>query len=293
MIRKTISALALLIAFALGCNAQIAYKIEGNGLKAPAVIFGTHHLAPLSTIDNVAGAKEAFENATQIVGEVDMTQDQMALAQTLQSHMMAPADSTLRNVIPADLWNSLNDTFKKYAPMPGMDLDMLNAMKPMLVNTMVAVKMVQEDMPDYDPSQQLDTYFMTTAKAAGKKIAALETVEEQATYLYDRTPIAKQAKALIEMLQDPQKQADSAKKLNNAYARQDLQALLALTEAEDEDPMFLEMLLNERNANWIKKLPAIIAEQPTFIAVGALHLPGEKGVLKGLENAGYTVTPLK
>ncbi len=30
----------------------------------------------------------------------------------------------------------------------------------------------------------------------------------------------------------------------------------------------------------------------SFIAVGALHLPGEKGVVEGLRRLGYTIEPV-
>ena len=62
---------------------------------------------------------------------------------------------------------------------------------------------------------------------------------------------------------------------------------------EDDDSAFTEELIFKRNADWLKELPAIMSETPSFIAVGALHLPGEKGVLEGLRKAGYKITPVK
>ena len=43
----------------------------------------------------------------------------------------------------------------------------------------------------------------------------------------------------------------------------------------------------------MEKMPAIMADKPTFFAVGALHLVGENGLLQLLKNAGYTVEGLK
>jgi uncharacterized protein YbaP (TraB family) len=36
-----------------------------------------------------------------------------------------------------------------------------------------------------------------------------------------------------------------------------------------------------------------MAEQPTFLAVGAGHLPGENGVIGLLKKSGYTITPVE
>ena len=57
----------------------------------------------------------------------------------------------------------------------------------------------------------------------------------------------------------------------------------------DSTPEEEAQLISNRNADWLAKLPAIMKERPTFFAVGAGHLPGEKGLLQLLRNAGYTV----
>jgi uncharacterized protein YbaP (TraB family) len=37
----------------------------------------------------------------------------------------------------------------------------------------------------------------------------------------------------------------------------------------------------------------VFARGSTFVAVGALHMPGEEGILSLLERRGYTVTRLQ
>lgn len=291
MLLKKILSLAI-VAIALPASAQVLYKVEGNGLSSPSYIFGTHHIAPISVIDQF-GAKAPFESAVQVVGEIDMTQDPMQLAAAMQPHMMAPADSTLSKVISADVYDKVNEAFKKLAPMPGMDLSMLEPLKPVSVNTMIAVSLAQQAMPGYNPAEQLDTWFQTTGMSEGKKIVPLETVEQQASILFDSMPIAYQAEDLVEMLLDVQKAVSKTKELSDAYLAQDIDKLLALSEAENERPDFMKALIDNRNADWLKKLPAIFNDGSTFVAVGALHLAGEKGIVQGLRNLGYTVTPIK
>ncbi len=294
MKRKIATIAALSFLFCVSASAQIFYKVEGNGLKSPAYIFGTHHLAPLSIIDEVPGCRDAFNNAHQIVGEIDMTVDQMQLAMKMQPYMIAPSDSTLTKVISPEDFARINEEFKKWAPMPGMDLSMLDMMKPMVITSMVSVQMVKEKLPSFDPTKQLDTYFQGQGKAAGKTVKGLETPEFQAQLLYGYEPIEKQAKTLVELLDNPQENVEKSAKLNEAYLAQDIDALYKLSEEENKDSSpFLELLINQRNADWIEKLPAMMKEAPTFVAVGALHLPGENGVVEGLRKAGYKVTPIK
>ncbi|MDE5712282.1 MAG: TraB/GumN family protein, partial [Muribaculaceae bacterium] len=130
-------------------------------------------------------------------------------------------------------------------------------------------------------------------KTLGKTVVPLETVEYQASVLYDTTPIALQAEALVEMLKDPEKAIKAAKDISDAYEAQDLDKMIALSEKDDEHPEFMIALLDKRNNEWLEKLPEIMKEAPSFIAVGALHLAGEKGIIEGLKKYGYTVTPVK
>lgn len=289
-LKSIIASLILLVS--IPASAQILYKVEGNGLTAPSYIFGTHHLAPLSFIEKV-GAAQPFAESKQVIGEIDMTQDQMTIGLAMQPHMMAPADSTLTKVISPEDFAVISEEFKKWAPMPGMELAMLDGMKPMVATSMVAVGMSSETMPGFNPQEQLDTYFQIQGKADGKTIVPLETVDYQATVLYDTTPIAFQAEALVEMLKNAEKAIQSTKDLTAAYEAQDLDKMMELSEKDDEHPEFMVALLDKRNAEWLEKLPELMKAAPSFIAVGALHLAGDKGIIEGLRKLGYTVTPVK
>lgn len=294
--KKLISSI-LAVSFALGAFAQISYKIEGNGLKEPSYLYGTHHLAPLETFGSNEGARAGFEASRQVVGEVDMSLVQdMATQMAMQQYMLAPADSTLSKLIPGDKYEDYNRKFAEAVKvmMPGVNLTMLDGMKPQVATSMVAVATVVSALPEYNPGEQLDLWFQEQAKLEGKKVMGLETPEEQARMLYSSMPIHTQLTSLYEALDQPEKQAETARKLNAAYLSQDLETLSELSKSDDaESEAFMEILLDRRNADWMAKLPAIIEEAPTFIAVGALHLAGGKGLVEQLRKAGYTVTPLK
>lgn len=282
---------SVLVLTALPAFSQVLYKVEGNGLSEPSYLFGTHHIAPLSVIETF-GAEEHFNKSRQVVGEIDMTQDQMALASSILPYTTAPADSTLTKVISPEDFTIINEEFKKWVPMPGMTLEMFDSYKPMVAMTIVTIGMSSQAMPGYNPTEQLDTYFQVKGKENGKKIIPLETMEEQAELLYNFNPISNQAENLIEMLKDPSEAIEKVKELTSAYQEGDLNKMLDISAKEDHHPEFMNALLDKRNADWLTKLPTIMKEAPTFIAVGALHLAGEQGLVEGLRRLGYTVTPV-
>jgi Uncharacterized protein conserved in bacteria len=55
----------------------------------------------------------------------------------------------------------------------------------------------------------------------------------------------------------------------------------------------MKITLHERNQLWIQQIPDLIIKEPSFIAVGALHLCGETGLINQLRKMGYTVKPVE
>jgi len=59
-----------------------------------------------------------------------------------------------------------------------------------------------------------------------------------------------------------------------------------------EDPELQKALLDNRNKDWVEKIPEFSKKQKVFYAVGAGHLGGENGLINLLLKEGYTVTPV-
>jgi uncharacterized protein len=54
-----------------------------------------------------------------------------------------------------------------------------------------------------------------------------------------------------------------------------------------------DLLLKNRNKNWVKQLKQIMENKSVFVAVGAGHLVGNDGLISLLKKAGYNVVPLE
>ena len=127
--RKLILTLILAAGAAVGAQAQLLYKVSGNGLERPSYMFGTHHMAPLAMVDSVKGTRQALQDADRVVGEIDMTVGQMALAAKLQPMMLAPSDSTLTRLIGAEKMAGLEKEFANWTPSvsPGIGVQLANS----------------------------------------------------------------------------------------------------------------------------------------------------------------------
>ena len=70
---KSFIGAVIFICVALSANAQLLWKVSGNGLSSPSYIMGTHHLAPLSVKDGIAGLQKAMDETQQVYGELKMS----------------------------------------------------------------------------------------------------------------------------------------------------------------------------------------------------------------------------
>ena len=295
--KKTALIIATLIMGISSANAQLLWRVSGNNAKGDSYLFGTHHMAPASVMDSIKGFTPALASVEEMYGEVEMPENPQSpeMVQLTMKYASAPADSTLTKVLTAAQLDSLNTLLASYTG--GMlNAKQLNAFKPSMVSTQLAMLQSAKNFPDFNPMQQLDTQIQQRAAAANLPVKGLETMEEQFDILMN-APIMDQVDDLMEAVRNDSKSGEKAKKLADAYMTENLDAISeVLFKDEDmdpDDPMF-KRLFDNRNASWVKKLTTdILPSSKVFVAVGVGHLVGDKGLIKALQEAGYTVTPVK
>lgn len=294
-------AAALIVIFAFNAQAQLLYRISGNGLESPSYIVGTYHLAPASFADSIPGMSEAIENTQQVCGELDMMDafKPENAAQLIQSQML-PEGVTLSSLLTADQLTRLNALLLKVV---GTNLEdeafaaQMEKMKPVTLSTTLSLAAYMKKAQSFNPMELLDNYFQMLAMQNGKSVKGFETVEFQMGVLYG-SELPKQVEDLMCMVDHFDEATELVDRITSAYFSQNFQQLESVLEEEMEGtcaatPEEEAALLDDRNHNWIKLMPDMMAEKPTLFAVGAGHLCGEQGVLKLLEGLGYTVEGMK
>ena len=292
---KRLITLLLVVAATLGAQAQLLWKVSGNGLDKPSYLFGTYHLASLGIKDSIAALPQAQQDVQQVYGEVVMAD--MMKPETLmkmQQQAMLPADTTLKSLFSPDEFETITQAVQEYLQV---DIALLDRMKPAALFQQLTVMFYLKHTPGYNPQEQLDASFQQEATKAGKKVGGLETVQSQMDILFNK-PLRRQAEDLYCFLSNPAKAERQAKELIAAYAVQDLDTIIRLMEEKegtkcDPTPEEMAQLLYNRNHNWAKQMPDIMQAAPTLFVIGAGHLPGEQGLIKLLQGKGYTVEPLK
>ena len=287
---KRFITLLLVVAATLGAQAQLLWKVSGNGLDKPSYLFGTYHLASLSIKDSIAALPQVQQDVQQVYGELVMAD--MMKPETLmqmQQQMMLPADTTLKSLFSPEEFKVVSQAVTEYLKV---DIALLDRMKPAAISQQLTVLFYLKHTPGYNPQEQLDASFQQDATKAGKKVGGLETVQSQMDILFNK-PLRRQAEDLYCFVSNPAKAERQAKELIAAYAAQDLDKMLQLMEEKEGTSCDMAQLLYDRNHTWAKQMPALMQTAPTLFVVGAGHLPGEQGMLSLLKEKGYTVEPMK
>jgi uncharacterized protein YbaP (TraB family) len=265
----------------------LLWQISGNGLQRPSYLFGTIHMICSEDAVLSDSLKSAIGSSDEVYFEVDM--DNLFEMLGVMRKMKMRNDTTL-----ADLLNKSDyDKVKKYfeANETLLPFSVLETYKPLL-----AASMLMEGSSECESPEAMEEVIMKEAKTNGKKIRGLETMAYQMS-IFDTIPYKMQAMQLVEYISNAGKEDSTANKeydkLMEAYREQDLSKLEELTKTTDLGiANFTDILLYNRNRNWVEKLKTILPDHSVIIAVGAGHLPGDKGVINLLRKAGYTLKPV-
>ena len=287
---KRILTLLALSLLCLTSNAQLVWKISGNGIKKPSYILGTHHGCPFTYCDSIPGLMKAFDKVDNIIGEINMIEfAEMSpeRMQKMQAMMMMPADTSLLSLFSTEEAAKANEWLGKKM---GASLEMLSVMKPMTIMVTVQNKEMMEVIPEIATMTTIDKYMQTLGQRKGKTIGELETADYQMELLYGNS-LEEQADALLEMI-DHGDSKGLLQQLTNAYKSQNLDTLWKVFQ-EQMTGYEYDAIVKVRNLNWEKQMKEILPKQTTLFVVGAGHLPGEYGMINLLREAGYKVKPVK
>ena len=163
----------------------------------------------------------------------------------------------------------------------------------MLTMSMVYMMKDNKQLLNKYTGETLDVYFVDKAKIAKKNITPFETITGQMNLLFNRTTDEEQATALKRFIRNKDTNIKMGNELLKTYFNNDLVSIQNIYEAALKETGDEDYLVKERNNNWMKRLPELLKQESKFIAVGALHLAGPDGLVKQLQQHGYTVNSLK
>jgi len=264
----------------------LLWRIE-TAQGAVSHLFGTMHVSDPRVVELPAPVAEAFGSSQTAVFEMVLDP---AMQARLGGMMVLQDGRTLEDVLGPALFASTRDAVKPY----GLPEQALKLFKPWALISIFSyppaefAKIAQGAKP-------LDEWLQDQAKAEDKSLVGLETPEEQFK-LFDDLPEETQVDIVASLVRDQGETEARYGKSIELYLGRDLDSLhrLLVEEPGQKDPElsaeFQERFVFQRNATMADRLASHLARGNAFVAIGALHLPGEKGILQILSDAGYRVS---
>ena len=307
MNKKTLFTALLFTAAVLTANAQLMFRISGNGQEKPSYILGTIHVLSGDLLDSIPAFLEAENQCQQLFVESDVTDQQdrqerraagrqvmtmpdgKTIADVLGEERMAILQERLKETCHVNLADSASQTILHYQPF--CFTYMLN----MMVQMEVYMK-----YPAMRNGNMIDGACMKRAKARGWKVGNLDQVftsEELEEIKETITPIDEQVDTLMAFLNnfDERRQGilnkfEEQHNMGHYWSAGDYESFerLVLPGVEATPGLFAE-----RNKKWMPIIIEAAKEMPTLFVFGAGHLAGPEGVVRMLRDAGYTVEQLK
>jgi uncharacterized protein YbaP (TraB family) len=256
---------------------SLLWKISGNGLKENSYLFGTIHIICKEQFYMNDKIEKALESSKVLAMELNMADPN--LMTEMQQLSVNPGFDNIKDEFSSEQAAALDKLLKDSY---GAGLDQLGILKPMVLSSMVMLKM----LPCTEQSSY-EMFFTEKAKSQDKPVKGLETVAFQMG-VFDQIPQKLQIDELGKMVVN-QEGMEEFEKLVGAYLDQDVDKLYELISENEMFQEYGDLLLENRNKNWIPKIEEMVKEQATFIAVGSGHLGSETGVINLLRKAGYTV----
>jgi len=274
---------------------SIFWKIEKDGI-APSFLFGTMHLSDpqISTLDQdvISALAESDTVVVESVDALDPKKAQAAMAQL--AHLAFLSKGTLRDRVNDDL----EDELKTAIELRGIPMNLADRMQPWVVATTIALP-VCEIQRKQNGELVLDSVLAKHAEDNGLSVMGLESIEEQLTAIAS-LPEAYHVSALEETLVSGTLADDMLHTMKDIYKAGNIGTIFPLmktvmpkTGAGEGTAQFQEALIEKRNITMAARVAPILNNGRAFVAVGALHLPDEAGLVKLLREQGYTVTSLR
>jgi len=266
---------------------SLLWKISGNGLTKPSYLYGTIHMICKDDAALGDSLVAAIEGSDRVYFEVDMD-NLMEMLSAFKDFKMKN-DTTLADLLSKEDYEKVKEYMESKNTM--LPFSKLETYKPMLASSLL-----MESGIGCEQSVAMEQLILEVAKKNGKRVDGLETMSYQAS-IFDSIPYKLQAEQLLKYINDGGDKSKADKQFEEmieAYKAQDIEKLGEFVSGDEGGlENYEDILIYNRNRNWVAKLKKIMPEKSLTIAVGAGHLAGEKGMIKLLRKEGYTVKPVK
>lgn len=269
----------------------LLWRISGNGLAKPSYLFGTMHVSSKIAFDLNRPFFEALRSADVVALEMDPSSWLGEMLGNTFFRLGLAANAKGTNLPVQGFYE---DAFDVRMPSRS-NLQQALSSSPELLNSLLY--RITDQRRDHEESTYLDLFIFQSSRKMGKSVVGLEDFDDVfslAMGMMDKgEDDEKERKRRREKLREFTKDGRSTDAiLEEAYRNEDLLRIDSLYAVMMPSQAAHDAMLGNRNDGMLENMMPLMGQRSLFAAVGAAHLPGERGLIKLLRDKGYTLEPL-
>jgi uncharacterized protein YbaP (TraB family) len=265
---------------------SVVWSVRGE--HNTVYLFGSIHVLRPGDVGLPRAAQAAYDDAEQLVMEIDMDDpaiaDPLAMAAQMQRYAQLPPGQSLESVLGADY-----ATVAAHVQEAGLDISTFDGFAPWFVGMLIL--QLEVTKRGFDPAHGIEQQVTDRAVADRKPILGLETPADQFAVLAGLS-LPEQKRFLLMTLEETESADARLDELLTAWRTGDTATLArVLSDEFDEFPELYRPLTEDRNRAWVEQLAGLLDDRDDYlVVVGALHLVGRNSVVDLLRQRGYRVT---
>ncbi len=256
----------------------LLWKLEREKNVSPSYVFGTMHVRDQRAFKYKELVENKILECDAFAAEMNLEEvDQMFMAESMD----LPEGQTLSSVLKPKIYEKTDKIFQKVVGVP---LSYFERSQPLLISNIITERLLSSDMP-----LSLDATLYQFAVQNEKITLGIESFQEQVEIL-GKISLDFQIRSLNWMAKNFKQFRKLLMKMTTDYETSDIQKLYKSTKKQAKG--LRKVLLYNRNQLMAQRIADMAREQSIFVAIGAGHLGGQKGVLRLLKLQGFKLRPV-
>ncbi|WP_218311342.1 TraB/GumN family protein [Alteromonas antoniana] len=284
---RRIASLALASLLALPAYSASVWKVSDG--ENTMYLGGTLHILSPQDYPLPEEYKTAYSQSDALVFETDIAAlSTPEFAQKSLQMLTYGEGGSLKDDVSDDTLKQL----ETHLAARGVPVDRFMNLRPALVG--ISLSMIEFQRLGLT-SQGVDKYYYTLGMGDGKAMHYLESPEQQLTFI-SKMGEGNEDAYVSYAIEDVKRMPEMLGDLKDDWREGDMASFYALSMEEfaDEYPDIYDLLLTSRNNNWMPVLTDLMTTPETeFVLVGAMHIPGDTGLITQLKAKGYSVEQMK
>ncbi|MCB9327544.1 MAG: TraB/GumN family protein [Lewinellaceae bacterium] len=241
-------------------------------------LFGSMHVRTNSAINLAENLSDYISKCNLYAAETDL--DELNSGLVLQKFELPQGTNLIELIGEKKFQKCRKIVYKSF----DLDIKQFTNYSPLFTTNLITASIINQDH-----QVTMDDYLWKLALSLGLERCGVESVEDQIK-TFEKIEIDIQVKQLLDVCKNVNKYRKMLEALQTDYGNQQLTKLYK--RSKNSMGSLRKPLIFDRNEKMTERILNLAGDNTLFVVVGAAHLPGGKGIIRGLKKNGVKIEPV-